>query len=77
MSEETEKSELEFKASVIDGTALSIHDYIVARNIVDWNITRFLMHEFYRLLCISVQTTDEAEFHAHIDKILASRTNQN
>ncbi len=69
--------EMQFAASVIDGTALSIHDYIVARNIIDWNITRFLMHEFYNLLCISVQTKDETEFHAAIDKVLAGRTTQN
>ena len=65
----TAHEEMQFPASIIDGTGISLSDFLTHRNAPE-GFSRFCLHEFYRLLCVSVQTETEAEFHTHLDGLL-------
>lgn len=62
-----------FDGSVIDGTGLSIADYLkkmFPTPTNDIKLCVFCIQEFYKFLSIGVQTDTEEEFHKEMDKII-------
>lgn len=64
--------ELCFRASIIDGTGISISEFLTSKmpNATDREqVLICLFQEFYKLLGISVQTETEEQFLAELEKI--------
>lgn len=70
--QKSNSGELLFPASVIDGTGLSIAEFLSKElNSEDRKVKLCIcfIQEFYKLLSISVQTNTEEEFEQHLNKI--------
>jgi hypothetical protein len=69
----TKDSELYFRASIIDGTALSLADIlkkVFPEPTQDIKLCVFCLQEFYKFLQISVQTKTEEEFVAIVKAVI-------
>lgn len=65
--------ELQFPASVIDGTALALSDILKAKfpePSIDLKLAVFCLEEFYKFLGLAVQSKSEEEFRKMVVEIL-------
>jgi len=65
--------EMHFRASVIDGTAISLADFLTDKvgthQTLETRCIIMFIHEFYKILSVSVQTNNEEQLTTELNKV--------
>lgn len=72
LTNDLKTGELLYPASVIDGTALSLQEFLSKKLDTENPQTKlclFFIKEFYQMLAVSVQLDTEPDFHEQLEKI--------